>query len=69
MKKMLIGKNNTMRIILQIFNLLLYKIEYLYITNRINYDEYIFMQQCNILYMHYYHKMILHIYDNLYKFS
>lgn len=67
-EKMLIGKDNTIRIISQIFNLLLCKIEYLYLANIIDYEEKVFMKQCNINYMHYYHKMIAHIYDNLYKF-
>lgn len=68
-EKMLIGKDNTIRIISQIFNLLLCKIEYLYLANIIDYEEKVFMKQCNINYMHYYHKMVAHIYDNLYKFS
>lgn len=68
-EKMLIGKDNTIRIISQIFNLLLCKIEYLYLANIIDYEEKVFMKQCNINYMHYYHKMVVHIYDNLYKFS
>ena len=59
---MLIGKNNSMRIITQLFNLIRYKIEYLYFTKRINYEEKVFMKQCNIFYMHYYHKMVQHIY-------
>ena len=59
---MIIGKNNSMRIITQLFNLIRYKIEYLYFTKRINYDEKVFMKQCNILYMHYYHKIIQHMY-------
>lgn len=67
-EKMLIGKDNTIRIISQIFNLLLCKIEYLYLANIIDYEEKVFMKQCNINYMHYYHKMVAHIYDNLYKF-
>jgi hypothetical protein len=59
---MLIGKNNSMRIITQLFNLIRYKIEYLYFTKRINYKEKVFMKKCNIVYMHYYHKMIQHKY-------
>lgn len=59
---MLIGKNNSMRIITQLFNLIKYKIEYLYFTEIIDYEEKVFMKQCNILYMHYYHKMVQHIY-------
>nr|DAW20227.1 MAG TPA: hypothetical protein [Caudoviricetes sp.] len=59
---MLIGKNNSMRIITQLFNLIKYKIEYLYITKRIDNEEKVFMKQCNIFYMHYYHKMVQHIY-------
>lgn len=62
-ERMLIGKNNSMRIITQLFNLIQYKIEYLYYIRRINYDEKVFMKQCNINYMHYYHKMIQHIYQ------
>lgn len=53
---MLIGKNNSMRIITQIFNLIWYKIEYLYLTKRIDYEEKVFMKQCNMLYMYYYHQ-------------
>lgn len=45
---MIIGKNNSMRIITQLFNLIRYKIEYLYFTKRINYEEKVFMKQCNI---------------------
>lgn len=59
---MIIGKNNSMRIITQLFNLIRYKIEYLYFTKRINYEEKVFMKQCNIFYMHYYHKIIQHMY-------
>ena len=59
---MLIGKNNSMRIITQLFNLIRYKIEYLYFTKRINYEEKVFMKQCNIFYMYYYHKIIQHMY-------
>lgn len=59
---MLIGKNNSMRIITQLFNLIKYKIEYLYFTKIIDYEEKVFMKQCNIVYMHYYHKMIQHMY-------
>nr|DAM07129.1 MAG TPA: hypothetical protein [Caudoviricetes sp.] len=62
-ERMLIGKNNSMRIITQLFNLIQYKIEYLYCIRRINYDEKVFMKQCNINYMHYYHKMVQHIYQ------
>ena len=62
-ERMLIGKNNSMRIITQLFNLIQYKIEYLYYTRIINYDEKVFMKQCNINYMHYYHKMVQHIYQ------
>lgn len=36
-EKMLIGKNNSMRIITQLFNLIKYKIEFLYFTKRIDY--------------------------------
>lgn len=57
----IIGKNNSMRIITQLFNLIRYKIEYLYFTKRINYEEKVFMKQCNIFYMHYYHKIIQHM--------
>lgn len=59
---MIIGKNNSMRIISQLFNLIKYKIEYLYFTKRIDYEEKVFMKQCNIVYMHYYHKMVQHMY-------
>lgn len=59
---MIIGKNNSMRIIIQLFNLIRYKIEYLYFTKRINYEEKVFMKQCNIFYMHYYHTIIQHMY-------
>lgn len=59
---MIIGKNNSMRIITQLFNLIRYKIEYLYFTTRINYEEKVFMKQCNIFYMYYYHKIIQHMY-------
>lgn len=59
---MLIGKDNSIRIISQLFNLLYYKIEYLYFTNRIDMEEKIFMQRCRINYMYYYHKMVAHIY-------
>lgn len=59
---MLIGEDNSIRIISQLFNLLYYKIEYLYFTNRIDMEEKIFMQQCSIYYMYYYHKMVVHIY-------
>lgn len=62
-ERMLIGKNNSMRIITQLFNLIMYKIEYLYYIRIINYDEKVFMKQCNINYMHYYHKMVQHIYQ------
>lgn len=57
-----IGKNNSIRIITQIFNLMWYKIEYLYLTKRIDNEEKIFMKQCNIFYMYYYNKMVRHIY-------
>lgn len=57
-----IGKNNSMRIITQLFNLIWYKIEYLYLTKRIDYEEKVFMKACNILYMHYCHQMLQHIY-------
>ena len=60
---MIISKDDSNRIILQIFNLLYYKIEYLYFMYRISYQEKVFMKQCNIHYMHYYHKMIAHIYE------
>lgn len=60
---MLIGKNNSMRIITQLFNLIKYKIEYLYLTKRIDYEEKVFMKQCNICYMYYYHKMVQHTYE------
>ena len=59
---MIIGKNNSMRIITQLFNLIKYKIEYLYFTKRINYEEKVFMKQCNIFHMYYYHKIIQHMY-------
>ena len=59
---MIIGKNNSMRIITQLFNLIRYKIEYLYFAKRIDYDEKVFMKHCNIVYMHYYHTMIQHMY-------
>lgn len=59
---MIIGKNNSMRIITQLFNLIRYKIEYLYFTKRINYEEKVFMKQCNIFHMYYYHKIIQHMY-------
>ena len=59
---MIIGKNNSMRIITQLFNLIRYKIEYLYFANIIDYEEKVFMKQCNIFYMHYYHKIIQHMY-------
>lgn len=59
---MLIGKDNSIRIISQLFNLLLSKIEYLYFANIIDYEEKVFMKQCNINYMYYYHKMVVHIY-------
>lgn len=62
-ERMLIGKNNSMRIITQLFNLIKYKIEYLYFTKRIDNKEKVFMKQCNIFYMHYYHKMVQHIYE------
>lgn len=62
-ERMLIGKNNSMRIITQLFNLIIYKIEYLYYIRSINYDEKVFMKQCNINYMYYYHKMVQHIYQ------
>lgn len=62
-ERMLIGKNNSTRIITQLFNLLQYKIQYLYVIKRINYHEKVFMEQCNILHMHYYHKMVQHIYQ------
>lgn len=57
-----IGKNNSMRIITQLFNLIKYKIEFLYLTKRIDYEEKVFMEKCNILYMYYYHTMVQHIY-------
>lgn len=59
---MIIGKNNSMRIIIQLFNLIKYKIEYLYFTKRIDYEEKVFMKQCNIVYLHYYRKMVQHMY-------
>lgn len=55
-----ISKNNSIRIITQIFNLMWYKIEYLYLTKRIDSEEKIFMKQCNIRYMFYYHIIIIH---------
>lgn len=58
----LIGKDNSIRIISQLFNLLYYKIEYLYFRNKIDFEEKIFMKQCSINYMYYYHKMVAHIY-------
>ena len=57
----LIDKDNSIRIISQLFNLLYYKIEYLYFTNRIDMEEKIFMQRCRINYM-YYREMVAHIY-------
>jgi hypothetical protein len=57
-----IGKNNSMRIITQLFNLIWYKIEYLYLIKRIDYKEKVFMKECNILYMYYCHRMVQHIY-------
>lgn len=39
-----------------------YKIEYLYLTKRIELEEKVFMKQCNIFYMYYYDKMVQHIY-------
>lgn len=62
-EKMLIGKNNSMRIITQLFNLIRYKIEYLYLTKRIDNEEKVFMKQCNIFYVYYYNKMVQHIYE------
>lgn len=59
---MLIGKNDSIRIISQLFSLLLYKIEYLYFADRIDYEEKMFMIQCNMNYMYYYHKMMQKIY-------
>ena len=58
----LIDKDNSIRIISQLFNLLYYKIEYLYFTNRIDMEEKIFMQRCRINYMYYYREMVAHIY-------
>lgn len=58
----LIGKDNSIRIISQLFDLLYYKIEYLYFRNKIDFEEKIFMKQCSINYMYYYHKMVAHIY-------
>jgi hypothetical protein len=59
---MIIGKNNSRRIITQLFNLIKYKIEYLSFTKIIDCEEKEFMKQCNIFYMYYYHKMVQHIY-------
>lgn len=59
---MIIGKNNSKRIITQLFNLIKYKIEYLSFTKIIDCEEKEFMKQCNIFYMYYYHKMVQHIY-------
>ena len=59
---MLIGKDNSIRIIAQLFNLLWCKIEYLYLQNIIDYEEKVFMKQCNINYMYYYDNMVAHIY-------
>lgn len=59
---MLIGKDNSIRIISQLFDLLYYKIEYLYFRNKIDLEEKIFMKRCSINYMYYYHKMVAHIY-------
>lgn len=59
---MLIGKYNSIRIISQLFDLLYYKIEYLYFRNKIDLEEKVFMKRCNINYMYYYHKMVAHIY-------
>lgn len=58
----LIGKDNSIIIISQLFDLLYYKIEYLYFRNKIDFEEKIFMKQCSINYMYYYHKMVAHIY-------
>lgn len=60
---MLIGKNNSIRIITQLFNLIWYKIEYLYFTKRIDNEEKLFMKQCNMFYMYYYNKIVQHIYE------
>ena len=57
-----IGKYNSMRIITQLYNLIWYKIEYLYLTNRIDIEEKVFMKQCNLFYMYYYNKMVHYIY-------
>lgn len=59
---MIIGKNDSMRIILQLFDLIVYKIDYLYFTKRIDYEEKVFMKKCNINYMYYYHEMVQHTY-------
>lgn len=59
---MTIGKNDSIRIILQLFNLISYKIDYLYYIKRIDYEEKVFMKECNIIYMYYYHKMVQHTY-------
>lgn len=61
-ENILIGKHNSIRIISQLFNLLGYKIEYLYFANRIDYEEKVFMKQCNMNYMYYYNKMMKKIY-------
>lgn len=60
---MLIGKANSDRIITQLFNLLLVKIEYLYFNSFIDDEEKIFMKTCNINYLFYYHRLIAKIYD------
>lgn len=59
----LISKTNSERILTQLFNLLLYKIEYMFIYDIITYEEKAFMKKCNINYLYYYHKMIANIYD------
>lgn len=59
----LIGKTNSERILTQLFNLLLYKIEYKFIYDIITYEEKTFMKKCNINYLYYYQKMIANIYD------
>lgn len=59
---MLIGRDNSNRIITQLYNLLWFKIEYKKLIGVIDYSEVVFMKQCNIKYMSYYHKMMEKIY-------
>lgn len=62
---MLLDRDNSDRIITQLFNLLYYKIEYLFVKGIINYEEKVFMKQCRINYTCYYHKMVAHIYKEV----